>query len=95
MVGNMKRTNTDKVTFKPRETESKYQEIIDAALKLKVGQSILCPVPKGDLDTDYRNRLSVAIARKVKPYVEDETQVVRLRCTANNEVAISLIAVEE
>lgn len=85
---------TDKISFKKREVDSKYQDIIDAALKLKVGQSVLCEVPKGMEDIVYRNRLSVAMARKVKPLIEDDEQVLRLRCTEDNHVAISLIAVE-
>lgn len=87
---------TEKVNFRPRKRrKSKYQDIFDKVLKLKVGQSFLVPTPKDCKDVlKFRNRLSVAMHRGVKDQVETEDQELGLACTEDNKVAISLYALE-
>ena len=83
---------TSNVKLKRRGFDSKYDEIVAKCLTLRIGESVICPVPKerGLTDTIYRNRLAVVMTRKVKPALQNKKQVIRLRCTENNEVAISL-----
>lgn len=76
---------TDKVTFRTRATGSKYDPIVDAAVKLKVGETLKIPV---DAEADIvaiRNRLGAVIRRKVAPQAKGR---VRLRVTQDNHIAI-------
>jgi hypothetical protein len=95
-MARISKQKTKKVAFRQRRgVVSKYQKILDATLKLKVGNSIVVDVPRGIKYSVYRNRLSVAIANKVKPVLENDEQYIRLHGTEDNKIAISLIAYEE
>lgn len=64
---NVQIVSTAGLTFiKAPKRGSKYDGILEKMLKLKAGQSVLVPVPKGVSPLVYQNRLNSHFA-KVKP----------------------------
>ncbi len=76
---------TNNVTFRTRATGSKYDSIVDMAVKLKVGQTLKIPVAEGADIVAIRNRLGAVVRRKVAPQIEGKT---RLRVTQDGFIAI-------
>ncbi|MCP4897867.1 MAG: hypothetical protein GY906_12920 [bacterium] len=75
------------VEFKSRATGSKYDFIVEQAVKLKVGQTLKIPVEKDADIVTLRNRLGAVVRRKVAPKIKGKT---RLRVTEDGQIAISV-----
>jgi len=71
-----------------RTTVSKYQEVIDLALKLKTGQMFEVTPPKGKAVTDFRNTLATVLRGKV---IDVTGKKLRFYCTVNDTVAVVAI----
>ena len=78
---------TADVEFCSRASGSKYDPIVDAALKLKVGQTLKIPLEVGADSVAIRNRLGAVIRRKVTPVAAESGNRVRLRITQDNHIA--------
>lgn len=76
---------TGDIQFRTRATGSKYDSIVEQAVKLKVGQTLKIPVSEDADIVAVRNRLGAVVRRKVAPQIKGKT---RLRVTQDGFIAI-------
>lgn len=68
-----------------RQKRSKYEQIVDAASRLKPGEVLEISIPNGADADETRNRISAAVRRKAQPLTD---YTLRIKMTENGTVGI-------